>query len=170
MTPEFSRRLALDTIGGAVRTVTITAEAEERDGVARRFDLVTLDRLTATADLRAEAAGLAVRGRLCATGAQSCVVTGEPVPFAIDEPFALRFVDSAAFDAAEGEVELDASACDLVAHDGAAVDLGEAVAQTLGLALDPFPRSADPAGKERVWRAGPDAGPFAALKRLTQPG
>ena len=164
--PEFGRRVALDTIGSATRAVRIEADANERVALARRFALTSLDRLSAMLELRAKATGIAVAGRLDAAGTQACVVTGEPVPFAIDEAFGLRFVDEAAFAVAEGEIELDADACDLVVHDGAAVDLGEAVAQTLGLALDPFPRSVDDADTERVWRAGEDAGPFAALKGL----
>ena len=40
------------------------------------------------------------------------------------------------------EVELVESDCDVVFHDGSAIDLGSAIADTLALGLDPYPRSA----------------------------
>jgi hypothetical protein len=69
------------------------------------------------------------------------------------------------------EIELSGDDCDLIATEGGAIDLGEAVAQTLGLSLDPFPRcDAERArDEERQWIAGEDAGPFAALKGLLKP-
>jgi len=50
-------------------------------------------------------------------------------------------------------------------HDGQAIDLGEAVAQTLALTVDPFPRSAgaDAALSEL---GAEESGPFAGLKGL----
>ena len=166
MTPEFSRRVPLDTIGGEGRTVTVEADAAERAALAARFALVALDALTATVVLVARADGIEARGRLHASVVQACVITGDPVPARIDQSFALRFVDPALAVVPEEDFELDEAACDVVAHDGGAIDLGEAVAQTLGLALDPFPRASNVPGEEQVWRAGPDAGPFAALKGL----
>lgn len=53
-------------------------------------------------------------------------------------------------------------------HDGAFVDVGEAVAQTLALALDPYPRAPD--ADARLAAAGVtvavEAGPFGALAGL----
>ena len=70
--------------------------------------------------------------------------------------------------AAQEEIELDADDCDTIGYDGAAVDLGEAAAETLYLALDPFPRAPDADAKLKA--AGVigegEAGPFAALKGL----
>jgi hypothetical protein len=55
-------------------------------------------------------------------------------------------------------------------HNGRAIDLGEAVAQTLGLSINPYPRSseADIALKAAgVKDEGEhEAGPFAALAAL----
>ena len=39
------------------------------------------------------------------------------------------------------EIELSEDDCDTVFYTGGAIDLGEAAAETLALALDPFPRS-----------------------------
>ena len=66
------------------------------------------------------------------------------------------------------EVELKADDLDTSFHDGAAIDLGTAVADTLALELDPYPRSAN--AEEALREAGvvseEEAGPFAALAAL----
>jgi len=55
-----------------------------------------------------------------------------------------------------------------VFHDGAAIDLGGAIADTLALALDPYPRSAaaETALREAGVLSEEEAGPFAALAQL----
>lgn len=169
MTPEFSRRYTLDSIGSAPRTVTIEADADERAALAKRFDLIALDALTAQAVLTAVAGGVEARGTIHAALAQACVVTSDPVPATIDEPFALRFIaDMPSGDGDDEEgLELSDADCDVLPLDGSAIDLGEAAAQTLGLALDPFPRSPESTqGEERVWKSGEDGGAFSGLKGL----
>jgi uncharacterized metal-binding protein YceD (DUF177 family) len=170
VTPEFSRRYTLDSIGAAPRTVTIEADEAERGALAKRFDLIALDSLRATATLHAVAGGIEARGAVDAAVTQACVVTADPVPGTIAEPFALRFIADVPSDAGDGEegMELSDADCDVVPLEDGAIDLGEAVAQTLGLALDPFPRSAAEQAREdeRKWVAGEEPGPFAGLKGL----
>ena len=85
----------------------------------------------------------------------------------MDQDFAVRFVGPEAMPDAE-EVELSAEDCDIMDHDGQAIDIGEAVAQSFGLALDPYPRSPD--AEARLREAGvlseEQAGPFGALAAL----
>lgn len=171
MTPEFSRRFALDSIGSIPRSVTIEATAQERGAVAARFDLVALDMLTATVTLTASAAGVETVGQFVADAVQTCVVTGDPIPTHLDESFTLRFVDPDVLVSDTDEVELSDDDCDLIEMDNGAVDLGEAVAQTLGLALDPFPRSDAERARtgEGKWVAGNDSGPFSGLKGMLKP-
>ncbi len=171
MTPEFSRRFTLDAIGSMPRTVNIEADADERAALAVRFGLVTLEELTASAVLSASALGIETSGRLAARVIQQCVVTAEPVASQINEPFTLRFVAPDLLTTDADELELSDSDCDVIELDRDAIDLGEAVAQTLGLALDPFPRCADERARdtERQWVAGEEAGPFAGLKDLLEP-
>lgn len=168
MTPEFPRPERLDTIGAAPRHVTIEANEAERAALTRRFDLVAIDRLAAALDLHREASGVVVRGRVEATVTQACVVTDAPVVTRIDEPVALRFVET--LPDAE-EIELDAADCDTVPIDGGSIDLGEAAAETMALALDPYPRAP---GAEAALRAAgvvseaeaKRAGKLASLKDL----
>jgi len=164
-TPEFSRPLKLDTLGEA-RPITIEADEAERTALAARFGLLSLDRLTATADVARDGETVRVSGRLQAAVTQACVASGEPVPATLDEAFLLRFEPEGG--AELEEIELDEADLDVIAYEGSAVDLGEAAAQTLALALDPFPRA--PNATDALRAAGvigeEDAGPFAALKAL----
>lgn len=164
--PEFSRPVRIDTLGRDGRDFEVEAELAERLALARRFDLLSLDRLAARATLRREADDVIVDGRLMAAVVQACVATGEPLPEQIDVPFELRFVPALA-DGAE-EVELDEADLDVVAYEGGSVDLGEAAAETLALSLDPFPRApgADSALKAAGVLEEGEAGPFSALKAL----
>jgi uncharacterized metal-binding protein YceD (DUF177 family) len=168
LTPEFSRRFALDSIGSTPRTVNIEATQAERMALATRFDLAALEALGASATLTTGRSGVETQGRLIADVVQRCVVTGEPVATQIDEAFTLRFVDPELLISDNDEIELNATDCDLVALEDGAVDLGEAVAQTLGLVLDPFPRCEIERARadERKWAAGEEAGPFSGLKGL----
>lgn len=163
--PEFSRPERLDVIGAGDRTVTIEADDNERRLLAGRFGLIRIDRLTGEFVVRREAAGIRARGRVVATLVQACSVTGDPMPAAVAESVDLMFV-------AEGEqgdeVELSDDTIDTVFHDGSAIDLGEVAAETMALALDPFPRgpNADAALKGAGVLSEGEAGPFGALAQL----
>jgi uncharacterized metal-binding protein YceD (DUF177 family) len=68
----------------------------------------------------------------------------------------------------EEEIELGGGDLDVVFHDGAEIDLGGAIADTLALSLDPYPRSAgaDAALKEAGVMTEEQASPFAVLAEL----
>ena len=70
------------------------------------------------------------------------------------------------------EIELGESDCDVVFYDGAEIDLGTAIADTLALSLDPYPRSAgaDAALKEAGVLTEAEASPFGALAKLKAGG
>jgi len=99
---------------------------------------------------------------------QNCVVTNDPVPAHIDEPFDIVFMPEPDAGGSDEEIELGENDCDIVFHDGAAIDLGTAIADTLALSLDPYPRSAsaDAALKEAGVLSEEQASPFAALAAL----
>lgn len=172
MTPEFSRTVPVDAIGGGGHPVGIEATEGERRALAQRFGWLGIDRLDATARLLARAGGIDALGTLHAEIARPCVATGDPVHETIEEAFAIHFVpEGQAAPADDDEVELDEDDLDIVEFDGRAVDIGEAVAQSLALAVDPFPRSPEADAKLRA--AGilgeGETGPFAALKDMFRP-
>lgn len=164
---EFARPARIDTIGEESHTVSIAADASERAALAARFDLLSLDRLEADISIRRAGEIVHASGMVRASVTQACVATGVSLPQTIETPLALRFVPEEQTTAQE-ETELDADDCDTIGYDGAAIDLGEAAAETLYLALDPFPRAAD--ADQKLKAAGVltegEAGPFAALQAL----
>jgi len=163
---EFPRPVRIDSLGDGPRAIAIEADEAERAALARRFGLIGIDRVVARADVARAGEAITVRGRLQAQVTQACVASGEPIEAAVDEPFELRFLPDGA--AGEEEIELDESDLDVIGYDGNAIDLGEAAAQTLALALDPFPRapSADAALREAGVVDEEIAGPFGILKAL----
>ena len=166
--PEFSRPVRADTLGAEPRTMAIEAEEEERAALARRFGLVAIDRLAAETALVRDGEDVTATGRIMAAVTQSCVATAEPVEAVVDEAFELRFRPTAAAGGAEEEVELSESELDVTFYDGVSIDLGEAVAETLALSLDHYPRA--PGAEEALKAAGvkseEEAGPFGALAGL----
>jgi len=166
--PEFSRRIALDRIGTEPLTEKISADAVERKALCARFGWLTLDRLEAEAVLTSRSGGAQAKGRLRAMLTQPCVATREPVAAKIDETFEVRFLAEKAPDE-EAEIELSADDLDVMPIEDGQIDLGEAVAQTLALALDPYPRAA---GADAVvaTAGAEEAGPFAGLKDLLKRG
>ncbi|MEH3035095.1 MAG: YceD family protein [Sphingomonas adhaesiva] len=163
--PEFMRVERLDTIGEEERSVAIAADQAERAALATRFGLVSVDRLEATFAIRRTAAGISATGMVHGEVVQACGVTGDPLPARVEEPVALLFVESSG---TGEEVELNEGELDTIEIEGGGIDLGEAAAETLALALDPFPRS--PRAAERLKEAGvlseDEAGPFGALAGL----
>ncbi len=185
--PEFSRLVPVDRLGEAEIPEEIPEEISagpgERAALARRFGLLSLDRLSATFRLesagRLERAGarnlVRIAGRLAAEVTQTCVVTLEPVSARLEEDFTLLYDLEAA--AAQGEAEgarevvVEPEAEELPEPVGPhGIDLGEALAQQLAIALDPYPRVPGVALPEepRAGAGGARAaeGPFAALESL----
>jgi uncharacterized metal-binding protein YceD (DUF177 family) len=166
--PEFSRSVRADQIARHAQGVTITAEPHEREALARRFNLLALDRLEADYALSEENGDIVARGRVRADLSQPCVATGVAVPEKIDTDFLLRFV-AESDEAVEGEeLEIDSEDCDVIGYDGQMIDMGEAVAETMALAMTPYPRSPDAEAylRDAGVLSEEQASPFAALLSL----
>jgi uncharacterized metal-binding protein YceD (DUF177 family) len=164
---DFAHRLSLDQIRDGDR-LDLAADAEECSAIAIRLGLLSLDRLEAHAVLSRDGEKVRATGRLKAALEQACVATGDSVPAHVDEPFELLFLPEPKVGSADEEIELGAADLDTMFHDGAAIDLGTAIADSLALALDPYPRSpsAEAALKEAGVISEEEAGPFAALAAL----
>lgn len=163
--PEFSRPERLDTIGNGERAVTVEADADERRRLAGRFNLIAIDHLAGTLALSREAAGVRVRGQVDAVVTQACSVTGEPLAAVVDEPIDLLFTTPPT---GGDEIELGDDSIDVVFHDGGSIDLGETTAETMALALDPFPRGpgAEAALRDAGIKSEGEAGAFGVLAAL----
>lgn len=171
----FRRPVVEDAMRAAERrgsgTFTADATADERAALAEALDLAALDRLEIRLDLSAEGRGWRATGRVRGRYAQTCGVTLERLDRTLDEP-----IDRIWRDDAEDGLDLDGAevfsmAAGLDAGDDAAddgpdlertpnpIDLGAIAAETLSLAVDPFPR-ADGAHFDDVSAAPPGAEPL----------
>jgi uncharacterized metal-binding protein YceD (DUF177 family) len=167
-TPEFSRLVRLGQVGPQAFQQRIEATPDERERLSQRFDLLSLDRLTATVDLyRQSGEVVRLEASFEAEFVQTCVVTLEPVAGIISDRFLLIYGPS------EEEPREIASGGDEPAFEplvGDAIDIGEAVAQELSLALPLFPRDSA-ASMDIEFAEMSSAGPFASLaplRRLTE--
>ena len=167
MSDRFAHDLRIDQIRDGER-LDLTADDAERRSIADRLDLAGLDRLEAHVSLSRTGPVVRAEGRLLASLEQSCVVTGESVAAHVDEPFALLFMPEPDGIGHDEEIELGEGDCDVVFYDGAAIDLGSSIADTLALSIDPYPRSAsaNAALKEAGVLNEEQASPFAALAAL----
>ncbi len=149
---------------------TIAATTEECAGLAQRFGLITVRNLKATVTCASDGPTVRVTGRLSADIVQSCAVSGEDLPVRINEPVALSFVPASTAPVSDEIVELNAEELDEIEMNGTQFDLGEALAQGLALAIDPYLEG--PGAEAARRKAGvmdpSDTGPFAALKKLLE--
>lgn len=164
--PEFSRIVDTRSIGN--HPVRLEANEPERAALAKRFGIVAIDRLTAEVTLEPTKSAILAMGRLTADIVQSCAVSAEDVPVSIAEPLSLRFVPERGPSRPNEEIELDAEELDEIEFSGTQFDLGEAVAQSLALAIDPFLEGpgADEFRRTSGLFGEGKANPFAVLAKL----
>lgn len=168
---EFSRPIAADQIGPQEMEREIVANPVERARLAERFGLLALDRLSATLDLKRGPGGvIQVHGRFEAEIVQACVATLEPVRSRLSESFTVAFGTGSRAAAGEAVIGLEEEDPPEELVEGR-IDLGEAVAQQLAVALDPYPHAPGAGDQPEIPAAGEagaekKANPFAALAQL----
>ena len=163
MTPEFSRRLAIERIGPAGHDVTIEADAAELAGLAARLQLPAVSALTCRFRLRSAQNGRFVaEGWLDAVVIQACVVSLDEFAAPVSDHFIIRFVP-----AGSETDDIDPGSSDEIPYTDGMIDLGEAAAEQLALVLDPWPRKPD----ATLPTAALDepASPFSALSQKRPP-
>jgi uncharacterized metal-binding protein YceD (DUF177 family) len=167
LTDSFAHHLKLDAVRDG-RRLDLVADEPARAAIAERLGLESIDRLEAHAVLSRNGDSVHVQGRVAASFTQRCVATGDPVAAHVDEAFEVQFLPEPMVDRADSEIELDPGDLDVVFHDGSAIDLGGAIADTLALSIDPFPRSAgaETALREAGVLTEAEASPFAVLAKL----
>ena len=162
---EFSRPVEIGRLPDGGTDMAVAATPADCAALARRFSLLALDRLEATVRLEWVAGRLLrLEATLSAEVVQECVVTLEPVRGRIEDRFVLLYGS----DAETGTLMLREDEEVLEPITDGRVDLGEAVAQQLSLAIDPFPRAPGAAAA-----AAPSEGitsPFAALAKWSKKG
>ena len=166
---ELERIVKLDRLPSGA--MTIEASANERSALAARFGLPAIHALTAEIALEPAGAAIDARGRMRAVFDQNCAIADTPFANTMDVPLAIRFVPALALGSEDEAIEFAGDQPDEIEYEGAALDLGEAVAQSFGLALDPYATGpeADIARAEAgIVDEGAPSGPFAILKNLVE--
>ena len=169
-TPEFSR--PFDIRGITAEPVSLGANARERAALAQRFGLVSISALTATLSLEAKGEIVSAHGVMTAQFVQGCAVSGDDLPMSIEDEVTLHFVPASALEASEEdeEIELEEDQLDEIGYEGTSFDLGEAVAQSLALAIDPYaigPEAEEARRRHGLVEEGESDGPLAdALRGL----
>lgn len=163
--PELSRMIRHKPLPGG--TVEIVASEAERVALARRFAVTAVDRLVARVDLTEDGKAVSAAGTLEADLVQPCAISGEDFPVAVRDDIELRFVPAGGIPAEPDiEIELADEDLDEIEYDGEMFDLGEAIAQSLALAIDLYAEgpNADAARKAAgIVLEGEQNGPLAAL-------
>ena len=166
MTPEFSRIVDVRNLPNG--PLKLDATDAECAALAKRIGIEAVERLTAEVTLVPAGGAIEVTGRVCAAVVQLCGISNEPFPTRIDEPLTLRFVHGITPHKPDEELEIDADACDEIEFEGTQFDLGEQIAQTLSLAVDPYATgpNAERVRKEAGLSDAASSGAFAALAAL----
>ena len=147
--------------------VRIRADETIRSAIAKRLRLPAVHAFEADATLSVAGDVIVAKGVVKASVDQACTATGEPVPERVEEEVTLRFAPQPQHEEEE-EIELGEGDLDTIFHDGRTIELGDALVDTLALALDPYPRRAD--ADARLKAAGvlteEEAGAFGVLADL----
>jgi uncharacterized metal-binding protein YceD (DUF177 family) len=160
MIPEFHRPVSLDRIGPQGLDLTVEANPAECSALAIRMKLPAVVALSCEFHLiRQGRDSVLARGTLRARVTQTCVVSLEEFDESMEEIFQVCFVP-----AGEESDDIDPESDDEIPYDRNQIDLGEAAAEQLGLALDPYPRL--PGIEMPEVEDEPEPHPFAALRRL----
>ena len=129
--------------------------------MAARFGFAAVARLSARLKVKRAGPGhWNVTGKLQAEVTQLCGVTGEPVPESVDFNIEERYCR-----ASEEGTDIDVSLDGFEPLVDGAIDLGEVVAQTLAISVNPWPRSVDAPHSFAVGESEKEH-PFAGLAAL----
>jgi hypothetical protein len=134
--PELHRPVSVADIGPSGLDSLVEASAAECAALARRMGVPAVSSLVCRFHLaRGVGGAVAARGRLVASVVRTCVVSLDDFETEVAEDFQVRFVP-----AGTESDNPDPEAVDEIPFAGAVIDLGEAAAEQLALALDPYPR------------------------------
>lgn len=175
---DFRLFVAVTDVPPNGKEISFVADEVARKELARRFGIPEVVSLSGAAKVRPyRKAGLTVEASFKAEVIQACVVTLEPVHQSIEESFKQRYLPEHMIEpevaevSNEREIQIDVEAEDApepMAGNG--VEIGEAVAERLALALDPYPRKPGAAFQTDVEEPvdAPESkpNPFAALEKL----
>ncbi len=163
MTLELHRPVLVGQIHADGSDYVVEATARECLALTERMMLPAVLSLRCSFHLVRET-GSTIRGRgtLKARVVQTCIISLDDFEADVEERFSVRFVP-----AGSETDDLDPEADDEIPFENGVLDLGEAAAEQLGLALDPYPRMPDATLPDTA--VEPEPHPFDALRKLQRP-
>jgi uncharacterized metal-binding protein YceD (DUF177 family) len=167
----FDWRVPLREISAQGLQGSQTANAEERQELARVLDIASCERLAVDYKIQPMRSGLyRLTGRILADVVQPCVITLEPVTQHIDEALDIELRPTGMLpEAEEGEQDI-LQAPDVEPIEDDAVNVGLIVLEHLSTTIDPYPRLPGAELDSVAASAGQGANPFAVLKKLKDQG
>jgi uncharacterized metal-binding protein YceD (DUF177 family) len=171
MRPEFSRPIAVERIAPSGSDHTIEANAEELSALAKRFAIPAIHSFSARfTALPWRRGGVQVRGEIVADVEQISVVSLEPFTSQVRESL-VRYYQAETGPGHRPTVlsvkPLEEEEPDVIS--GTTIDLGEIAAESLALALDPYPRKPGEVFQDATQLAEEERrqeSPFAVLSQL----
>jgi uncharacterized metal-binding protein YceD (DUF177 family) len=143
MTPDvFSQMISINQLGSTPVQLVVAATPEQCGPLAARFGLAAIDKLSAHLSLLKDVQGVHVSGTVHAKVQYFCRVTTEPFPASLSEPLSILYLQGVSEEDLPDPVEaaLADDPVEMLALDGDEIDVAVLCAETLGLALEPFPR------------------------------
>jgi hypothetical protein len=164
LTAEFSRPTPVSKVAGTGVSIVVHATPVECAALASRMGIPAMGSLECHFDLTAagDPGTIHARGNLRSIVTLICVVSTEEFETRVEEAFEIHFVP-----AGRESHDPDPNLPDEIPYQWDAIDLGEAAAEQLGLALDPYPRM-DGAQLPEIEDEA-NGSPFAVLSRLGGP-
>ena len=168
-TPEFSRLVSPSRIPPSGVSERLDATAEERKALRARFDLLDMPVLQAFLELKPDMKNaVEVTGKINATIIQNCILTLEPITTSFDLNVQTTFLPSDDNPEGAGSPNLEEGAGEIEYYpQGGKIDLGEMVAQHLGVSIDLYPRKPGATLNSTEFGAKvPEKNPFAKLAKI----
>jgi uncharacterized metal-binding protein YceD (DUF177 family) len=172
----FSYLVDVRGIAALHQPIVLEATATQRAALATRFGLGSIETLTATLTVTADPRGIRVQGQVKSDLHYLCRVSREPFAGHVSEPLDVLFLQGVTEEELPSpeEAALAADPVELLPLEGSEIDIARLAAETLALALDPFPRGpeADSALKQLGIQTEEEAqmasSPFAVLAKSFQ--
>lgn len=166
--PEFSYIVDVNRIPVSGLILDLSADPEQCGALAARFKIPSLRHLSAHLVFkRINSSRVRVDGALNAEVEQICVVSLKPFVQRVEDTFSVVFSEGNDDTLRLNEIDLDMGEDDEIEYlpEGKA-DVGELVAQSLSLALDPFPRAPDAVFHQEDPDDSGTENPFSVLEKL----
>ncbi len=139
---EFSKIIPIDKVNVEPITYKLSASADACKAIADRLGIEEVESLEAEISLRknVELKAIYVEGRVQASVVQACILSGQPVPEAVDDTFESYYVANS--EILENIETQDPAFLyeDIEVLEEPHVNVGELVTQYLSLFLNPYPK------------------------------